>query len=172
MKSLFAAFIPLLTLSAATIPMDSQRGIRLFESEGCIQCHRLNGAGGKTASDLGRVLDRAYTPDDLASTMWNHAPTMWKMINEKAFKVGDVDKQAAADLFAAAYSGTLFRNAVRCGARQAAVYHEVMCGMSWIDIIACSVGQTRLPVANPDRPHRSGRRYVEPFARYVEGTLG
>jgi mono/diheme cytochrome c family protein len=108
MKRLLAAFIPLLALSAATLPMDSQRGDKLFETEGCVQCHRLKGAGGMTASDLGRVLDRAYTPDDLASTMWNHAPTMWKTINEKAFKVGDVDQQAAADLFAAFYSARYF----------------------------------------------------------------
>jgi mono/diheme cytochrome c family protein len=102
------AFFPLIALSAATIPMDSRRGDKLFETAGCIQCHRLKGAGGMTASDLGRVLDRGYTPDDLASTMWNHAPTMWKTINEKAFKVGDVDRQAAADLFASFYSARYF----------------------------------------------------------------
>ena len=107
MKGLLLIIVPL-TLSAAGIPMDSQRGVKLFETEGCVQCHRLNGAGGMTAPDLGRVLDRAYTPDDLASTMWNHAPTMWKTINEKAFKVGDVDQQAAADLFAAFYSARYF----------------------------------------------------------------
>jgi len=108
MRLFVSALASLITLGAATIPMDSQRGDKLFETQGCIQCHRLKGAGGTTASDLGRVLDRAYTPDDMASTMWNHAPTMWKAINEKAFKVGDVDQQAAADLFASFYSARYF----------------------------------------------------------------
>src|SRR4051794_29348575 len=104
--------IPLLMFGplagAATIPMDSARGDKLFESQGCVQCHKLKGMGGNTASDLGRVLDRGYTPADLASTMWNHAPTMWKAIREKNIKVGDLDQQGAADLFASFYSARYF----------------------------------------------------------------
>ena len=100
MKRLLFVLLPGLACSAATLPMDSVRGDKLFESQGCVQCHRLKGMGGTTATDLGRVLDRAYTPADLASTMWNHAPTMWKTIQEKALHVGDLDQQAAADLFA------------------------------------------------------------------------
>jgi mono/diheme cytochrome c family protein len=113
MKRLFT-LLPALTalaafaVSAATLPMDSVRGEKLFESQGCVQCHKLKGVGGSTASDLGRLLDRAYTPADLASTMWNHAPTMWKAIRENAYKVGDVDLQASADLFAAFYSARYF----------------------------------------------------------------
>jgi mono/diheme cytochrome c family protein len=60
------------------------------------------------APDLGRVLDRAYTPAELASTMWNHAPTMWAKIKANTFKVGDLDQQAAADLFASFYSARYF----------------------------------------------------------------
>ncbi len=64
--------------------------------------------GGMTAPDLGRVLDRAYTPSLLAGTMWNHAPTMWMAIKTKDMKVGDLDPQAAADLFASFYSARYF----------------------------------------------------------------
>jgi cytochrome c551/c552 len=103
-----AATVSAATLAAATIPMDSARGDKLFETAGCVQCHRLKGVGGTTASDLGRVLDRAYSPADLASTMWNHAPTMWKTIEAKTLKVGDVDEQAAADLFVSFYSARYF----------------------------------------------------------------
>ena len=43
--------------------MDSARGDQLYQSQGCVECHQLKGMGGKTvAPDLGRVLDRAYTP--------------------------------------------------------------------------------------------------------------
>jgi len=108
MKRLSIALFPVIALSAASIPMDSLRGDKLFESQGCMQCHRLKGVGGTTAPDLSRVLDRAYAPADLASTLWNHAPTMWKAIQEKSLKVGDVDQQAAADLFASFYASRYF----------------------------------------------------------------
>jgi hypothetical protein len=38
--------------------------------------HSVNGHGGHIAADLGRRIDRNFTPGMLASTMWNHAPTM------------------------------------------------------------------------------------------------
>jgi mono/diheme cytochrome c family protein len=108
MTRLLTMLLPLMALEAATIPMDSQRGDKVFESQGCVQCHKLKGQGGTTAPDLGRVLDRAYTPAELASAMWNHAPAMWATIQEKSFKVGDLDQQAAADLFASFYSARYF----------------------------------------------------------------
>ena len=40
------------TLAAATIEMDSGRGQRVFESESCIQCHSINGKGGRIAPDF------------------------------------------------------------------------------------------------------------------------
>jgi cytochrome c2 len=95
-------------LDAAFIPMDAARGDQLFRSQGCIQCHQLKGVGGKTAPDLGRVLDRDYTPADLAGAMWNHAPTMWEAIRQRNIQVGDIDLQAAADLFASFYSARYF----------------------------------------------------------------
>jgi mono/diheme cytochrome c family protein len=95
-------------LRAATLPMDSARGEALFISQGCIQCHHLKGAGGISPPDLGRVLDRGYTPADLASTMWNHAPVMWTAIQERGIATGDLDDHAAADLFAAFLSARWF----------------------------------------------------------------
>jgi cytochrome c551/c552 len=112
MKLLAAGLLCTAILSAAAIPpvipMDSARGDAIFQSQGCVQCHSLKGMGGKAAPDLGRVLDRAYTPALLAGTMWNHAPTMWSAIKSKDMKVGDLDRQAAADLFASFYSARYF----------------------------------------------------------------
>lgn len=108
MKHFLATLLTAAGLCAATIPMDSARGDQLFQSQGCVQCHQLKGLGGTAAPDLGRVLDRAYTPAELAATMWNHAPTMWMAIKEKNMPVGDIDQQASADLFASFYSARYF----------------------------------------------------------------
>ena len=115
MKIPFAALFVLSTLNAATIPMDSARGDQLFQSQGCVECHRLKGMGGMTAPDLGRVIDRSYTPALLAGTMWNHAPTMWSAMKLKSMPVPDLDQQGAADLFASFYSARYFEMAGDAG---------------------------------------------------------
>jgi mono/diheme cytochrome c family protein len=115
MKRLLAGLLAAAALQGATIPMDSARGDVIFQLQECVQCHRLKGMGGTTAPDLSRVLDRAFTPALLAGTMWNHAPTMWSTIREKGMKVGDLDQQAAADLFAAFYSARYFEMAGDAG---------------------------------------------------------
>ena len=37
------------------VPGDSDRGAKLFETEQCIQCHSVNGRGGKIGPDLSVV---------------------------------------------------------------------------------------------------------------------
>jgi mono/diheme cytochrome c family protein len=93
---------------AANIAADSARGEKLFASLSCIQCHSVNGVGGKVAADLGRRIDRNFTPASLASTMWNHAPSMWAAMREREIRAGDLDEQAATDLFAYFYSARFF----------------------------------------------------------------
>ena len=94
--------------SSATVEMDSRRGQRVFESESCVQCHALDGKGGHVAPDLGGAIDRSFTPAALASTMWNHAPTMWATMAQQNVKPGGLGEQAAADLFAYFYSAHFF----------------------------------------------------------------
>jgi mono/diheme cytochrome c family protein len=99
----------ILLASMATMhAADSARGERLFTSLSCIQCHSVNGTGGKAAADLGRRIDRNFTPASLASTMWNHAPSMWVAMREREIRAGDLDQPAAADLFAYFYSARFF----------------------------------------------------------------
>jgi cytochrome c553 len=43
---------------AAVVAADSAWGSRLFESLACVQCHSVNGKGGRTGPDLGRLVDR------------------------------------------------------------------------------------------------------------------
>src|ERR1700685_2627145 len=84
-------------LHAAEIAADSARGAQLFEMLACVQCHSINGKGGTAAPDLGRRIDRNFTPAALAATMWNHAPTMWAAMRARNIELGDLSEQAAAD---------------------------------------------------------------------------
>src|SRR6266566_2209698 len=88
--------------------VDSARGEKLFQSEGCIECHSVDGKGGKTAPDLGKRIDRNYTPALLVSVMWNHAPTMWAAMERRGIQPARLDEQAAADLFAYFYAVRFF----------------------------------------------------------------
>jgi cytochrome c2 len=90
------------------IPGDSERGEKLFEAERCVQCHSLDGKGGKTAPDLGKRIDRSFTPALLASTMWNHAPVMWAAIEGAGIDKPRLSPEGAADLFAFFYSTRFF----------------------------------------------------------------
>ena len=101
-------FVWLTAAHAATIGADSDRGAELFGSLSCVQCHSMNGKGGMIGPDLGRRIDRNFTPASLAATMWNHAPTMWTSMRERNIEIGDLNDQAAADLFAYFYSTRFF----------------------------------------------------------------
>jgi mono/diheme cytochrome c family protein len=93
----------------ATVPSaDSARGERVFAAQSCNQCHSVNGEGGKSAPDLGKRIDRNYTPALLVSIMWNHAPAMWGAMEARGIQRPVLDEQTAADLFAYFYSARFF----------------------------------------------------------------
>jgi len=101
---IFAASLP-----AATITADATRGAAVFEVQGCVQCHAINGVGPKNIGpDLGQVADRGFTPAALAATMWNHAPEMWVETKLRSVPPPAMDEQQAADLFAFFYSMRFF----------------------------------------------------------------
>jgi len=93
---------------AASFSADSARGERLFQTLSCVQCHSVNGTGGTAAPDLGRIMDRGFTPASLAATMWNHAPTMWASMREHQITAGELDQQGAQDLMAFFYAARFF----------------------------------------------------------------
>jgi cytochrome c551/c552 len=97
-----------LAAHAAGFLADSARGERLFERFACIQCHSVNGTGGTSAPDLGRIEDRGFTPASLAATMWNHAPTMWAAMREHQVAAAEFDQQSAQDLIAFFYAARYF----------------------------------------------------------------
>jgi len=96
------------SLHAAAVSADSTRGAQVFEVQGCVQCHALNGVGPNVGPDLGLVADRGFTPAALAATMWNHAPAMWVETKLRNVARPVMDEQQSADLFAFFYSLRFF----------------------------------------------------------------
>jgi mono/diheme cytochrome c family protein len=114
----FTAGLPI-GLQAATVAADSSRGTQVFQTLECIQCHSINGKGAepkgdsKLGPDLGKRIDRGFTPASFAATMWNHAPAMWAAMGRQPGIEGQgvaakFDEQASMDLFAYFYSVHLF----------------------------------------------------------------
>jgi mono/diheme cytochrome c family protein len=114
------------SLTAATPSMDAVRGRELFQSRGCVECHKLNGRGGSAAPDLGRIVDRGFTPALLAATMWNHAPVMWSAMRARGVTPAPLSEQDAADLFAAFYAAHYFDTPGDAG-RGKAVFNRAQC---------------------------------------------
>ncbi len=100
--------VPVLYAQTAPFAADSERGQKLFGALSCVQCHSINGHGGAIAPDLGKLVDRNFTPAALSAAMWNHAPAMWSAIRAADTAQPAVDEQAAADLFAYFYSTRYF----------------------------------------------------------------
>ena len=89
-----------MALAAADVQGDAQRGEQLFQTEQCVQCHTVNGRGGSLAPDLGKRIDRDFTPAAMASLMWNHGPQMWSAMRETGIVKETLSPESAADLFA------------------------------------------------------------------------
>lgn len=103
-----AAMVAWSTQAADLLPGDADRGKELFQTQQCVQCHSINGQGGKIAPDLGRRLDRDYTPAVMASLMWNHAPQMWDAMEKQGVTKPHLSQQQAEDLFAFFVSARFF----------------------------------------------------------------
>lgn len=89
-----------LGLAAADVQGDAQRGEQFFQAERCIQCHAINGRGGTMGPDLGKHLDRDFTPAAMASLIWTHAPRMWSAMRQAGIEQGTLSEEAVKDLFA------------------------------------------------------------------------
>src|ERR1035437_7021873 len=63
------------------LPGNPLDGRIVFEQYNCINCHSINGFGGKTAPDFNseNFLSGDY---ELITAIWNHSPKMLKMIDQ------------------------------------------------------------------------------------------
>jgi len=107
----FALCLLLCSLSvayAATIPGDASRGQIVFQQQRCVQCHSVNGEGGKIGPDLSARPSGQYTPSMLAAAIWNHAPQMWTAIEAAGIESPQLSVQDAADIFAYFYAFRYF----------------------------------------------------------------
>jgi len=90
------------------VPGSAARGEQLLTDKGCVNCHSLNGAGGRLAPDLARTPPHAEAPESLASAMWNHATEMWIDPASGVHWNTQMTSADAADLFAYLYSVLYF----------------------------------------------------------------
>jgi len=87
---------------------DANRGKALFREWNCNVCHSLNGEGGKSAPELGKSVERGFSPYVMAGLLWNHAPAMWSAMERKGVARPQPGEQQAADLFVYFFAARFF----------------------------------------------------------------
>jgi cytochrome c551/c552 len=87
---------------------DAERGQELFRTRSCVVCHAVDGKGGKTAPDLGRIVERGFSPYSLTGLLWNHAPVMWAALERAGIARPQLTGQEASDLFAFFFAAGYF----------------------------------------------------------------
>ena len=121
-------------LQLQTLPGSVVRGERILTSDGCLNCHSLNGKGGKRAPDLGIPSKAAGTPALFASSLWNHMPAMLAEIEASKTPAPALTPLDAADLFAYFYS-TLYFSPRGSAARGGSVFVEKQCSSCHSEIL-------------------------------------
>ena len=91
---------------AAPMDADARLGADFFQTQSCVNCHLVKGTG--PAPNLGRPLDRNYTPAGIAARMWSHAPVMWGAMSKQNVAIPIINTDQAADLFAYFYAARYF----------------------------------------------------------------
>ena len=89
------------------LPGRPELGRDLFAEKGCIQCHKVGGAGGSVGPDL-VALGVRRTPLEFAATIWNKAPAMMKAMASESVKVPQLKPEEMADIVAYLYSVRYF----------------------------------------------------------------
>jgi cytochrome c551/c552 len=77
-----------------------EQGSAIFREKGCVRCHAVNGAGGKVGPDLGAAGGHPGDLPFLISAMWNHAPNMWKRMQDEKFSYPSLSYENTAHLMA------------------------------------------------------------------------
>lgn len=95
----FWSLVPVSAQPLLSSTQDPLAGSRVFGAKGCVKCHAVNGVGGTTGPDLGRVL-HPHSFYDLAATMWNHLPRMAERMRKLGISRPHLDPRETGDLMA------------------------------------------------------------------------
>ena len=96
MSNLFAFLYSVRSLDE---PGDAERGRRLLFEKQCLQCHAVAGQGGGTGPDL-RDWASYRNPVSWIQAMWNHAPAMQALMEERGLPWPEFRGNDVADLIA------------------------------------------------------------------------
>jgi len=89
------------------LPGNAEDGRVLFTEKGCIQCHSVQGVGGRIAPDLAGQ-DRRWGLTEFAAAMWNKAPKMAQAAKARNMEVPQLGAGEMADLVAYLFSVQYF----------------------------------------------------------------
>ena len=88
--------------SSLLLPGNPLEGSRLFSEKGCLGCHSVYGVGGVAGPELGQgILKRPLL--DIAGVMWNHAPGMVHLFQEKRITLPQFKPAEMASLLSYLY---------------------------------------------------------------------
>ena len=75
-------------------------GRKVYAAKGCGHCHAINGVGPTIGPDLGRAPARPQSITQIAGAMWNHAPEMRKLAQDKGVQWTPFKESELRDLIA------------------------------------------------------------------------
>ena len=78
-------------------------GVEVFHAKGCVNCHSVNGNGGRVGPDLGWERPDQATLAQLVTAMWNHAPKMWDRMRSDRVPYPSLTNDETARLIAYLY---------------------------------------------------------------------
>jgi len=82
----------------AIVTADPDRGWRVFQEKGCIECHGISRGSEHVAADFGPSRDLPPTYSQFAASMLNHFPTMQRAIAAKGTKAPVFGEGEMADV--------------------------------------------------------------------------
>lgn len=79
-----------------------EEGGGLIKEKGCLRCHSLQGTGSNLGPDF-MDMNFNYSVTKIAGKMWNHAPEMWRLMEEEKISFPTFQRGEMADVIAYLY---------------------------------------------------------------------